>query len=360
MKKARENIARNGILVVAAAFGALNLFDAFWRFGWRTDVSPSCAEYLFDAFSVAVSSSVCWTAFWCAVTMLAGRKAKWILAPAFLAAALMECSCFYAKARFGVDLPGEWLAMLRHTNTRIFAGFVDTAASPLLLAGGAVFIVWIGAIVHSIWRAEYPGISRRTLVALPVCAAMAVFTYKGNETYVTFLIGGLKQYSYGQTIAETCGNNGLPERLDTTVPFEELPDCVFVVGESSSRRNWSLYGYPRKTTPQMEKLRDAGELVVFTDVLGVSYTTWDALSILMTDLRTGYTKAGGWTLAGAYDRAGYNTLHFANHITSDALSSVLYMVFNGSRRRYFREQISQSLPMGGVLTMGCCHSCGMS
>lgn len=40
---------------------------------------------------------------------------------------------------------------------------------------------------------------------------------------------------------------------------------VVVLGESSSRDNWSLYGYKRKTTPKLDAL--ANELVVFRDAV---------------------------------------------------------------------------------------------
>jgi heptose-I-phosphate ethanolaminephosphotransferase len=46
---------------------------------------------------------------------------------------------------------------------------------------------------------------------------------------------------------------------------------VVVVGESASRRHWSLYGYSKKTTPRLDAL--APELVVFRDVVATCVST---------------------------------------------------------------------------------------
>ncbi|WP_336145581.1 sulfatase-like hydrolase/transferase, partial [Klebsiella pneumoniae] len=40
---------------------------------------------------------------------------------------------------------------------------------------------------------------------------------------------------------------------------------VLVIGESTNRQRMSLYGYPRNTTPELDKLRD--QLAVFNNVI---------------------------------------------------------------------------------------------
>lgn len=55
-----------------------------------------------------------------------------------------------------------------------------------------------------------------------------------------------------------------------------------VIGESTSRWNWQLYGYPRQTTPELSRL--APDLLVFGDVLSAASGTVSALRHMLTPL----------------------------------------------------------------------------
>ena len=55
---------------------------------------------------------------------------------------------------------------------------------------------------------------------------------------------------------------------------------ILIIGESANRDNWSLYGYPRNTTPKLDALRK--EIVVFRDVISPAAFTQDALKMLLT------------------------------------------------------------------------------
>jgi len=52
-------------------------------------------------------------------------------------------------------------------------------------------------------------------------------------------------------------------------------DVVLLIGESSTRWNWSLYGYPRQTTPRMDAQRQ--RLIVFTDAISTHSHTVPAI-----------------------------------------------------------------------------------
>ncbi|HUH48814.1 MAG TPA: sulfatase-like hydrolase/transferase, partial [Mycoplana sp.] len=61
----------------------------------------------------------------------------------------------------------------------------------------------------------------------------------------------------------------------------EAPKTVaLVIGESSNRMNWSLYGYSRKTTPQLDALRN--DLVVFQDVVSSFGNTITEMTRMLT------------------------------------------------------------------------------
>jgi heptose-I-phosphate ethanolaminephosphotransferase len=65
---------------------------------------------------------------------------------------------------------------------------------------------------------------------------------------------------------------------------------VVVIGESSRRRSWSLYGYPRPTTPLLDAMRD--ELFVFDDATTNATVTMFSLALALT--RAGPTS---WDVA---------------------------------------------------------------
>lgn len=62
---------------------------------------------------------------------------------------------------------------------------------------------------------------------------------------------------------------------------------VFVIGESSNRNDWSLFGYSRETTPKLEKLRD--NLILFPDTV----SSFGSTDIEVTRILTGATHALG-------------------------------------------------------------------
>jgi heptose-I-phosphate ethanolaminephosphotransferase len=54
---------------------------------------------------------------------------------------------------------------------------------------------------------------------------------------------------------------------------------LVVIGETASRRHWSLYGYERNTTPKMEALRD--ELIVFSNVISEQVGTQESIRSIL-------------------------------------------------------------------------------
>ena len=55
---------------------------------------------------------------------------------------------------------------------------------------------------------------------------------------------------------------------------------VLVIGESDTRHNWSLYGYGRKTNPELETMRD--RLLVFRDVVAADASTVGSITRMLT------------------------------------------------------------------------------
>jgi heptose-I-phosphate ethanolaminephosphotransferase len=87
---------------------------------------------------------------------------------------------------------------------------------------------------------------------------------------------------------------------------------VFVLGESTTRLDWSLYGYPRETNPELSAL--GGELVRFEDVVTGYAGTSGAMRLLLTPADISRpdlweTEPDILTMAR---RAGYRTFWISN------------------------------------------------
>ncbi len=77
------------------------------------------------------------------------------------------------------------------------------------------------------------------------------------------------------------GNAQIPPLQNLHDKNADLPaTLVLVIGESTNRQHMSLYGYPRKTTPQLDAMKD--ELLVFKQVVGPRPYTIEALQQVLT------------------------------------------------------------------------------
>jgi heptose-I-phosphate ethanolaminephosphotransferase len=140
------------------------------------------------------------------------------------------------------------------------------------------------------------------------------------------------------------------KELTTTVyqgPSQQT--IVFVIGESLTRNNMSLYGYERKTTPSLDTLRD--ELFVFKDVISGSYMT--ASSIIRMLSPASILQPDNWknnpNIIQLAKAAGYKTYWISNQMAYDGWATLLA---NQTDKAIFTnrgDMISESSYDGAVL-----------
>jgi len=81
-----------------------------------------------------------------------------------------------------------------------------------------------------------------------------------------------------ESLASTAGDESLASMHLTAAADGKT--VVFVIGESDTRKDWSLYGYPRKTNPELEKHKD--DLVVFRDVISADGSTIGSITKMLS------------------------------------------------------------------------------
>jgi len=144
-----------------------------------------------------------------------------------------------------------------------------------------------------------------------------------------FLFLPLEYLKWSRNVEET---RMLQEKLAAAVSDPEIESIryvgegprtvVFVLGESTTRLNWSLYDYPRRTNPELSAL--GKELVRFDDVVTGYAGTMGALRLLLTSADLSHPdlwekKPNLLTIAR---KAGYKTFWISNNGGRTGLPSV--------------------------------------
>lgn len=107
-----------------------------------------------------------------------------------------------------------------------------------------------------------------------------------------------------------------------TIKSRELCDLIFITGESASRRHHSLYGYPLRTTPELDSMADS--LIVFSDAIGSSTATAFNMNRILTFISDA-EGASDWmdspSIFSVMSHAGYSTAWISNQERSGTLSN---------------------------------------
>lgn len=138
--------------------------------------------------------------------------------------------------------------------------------------------------------------------------------------------------------------NNMNSNVKLTENKSDIPNVVFILGESTSRRHMSLYGYDLPTTPKLDEMKAKGELYVFNDVISPHAYTIGSLREMFTFHN--YESSNKWyetnNLFDVLNEAGYTTYWLSNQETSGEWANVAlayanrcsYKEFTGVRQSY--------------------------
>ncbi len=112
---------------------------------------------------------------------------------------------------------------------------------------------------------------------------------------------------------------------------------VLVIGESTSTKHMSLYGYPRKTTPELDALRDAKQITVFKDVVAPRPYTIETLQQVLTfadELHPDLYLTQP-SLMNMMKQAGYKTFWITNQQTISKRNTMLVNFSQQTDEQYY-------------------------
>lgn len=108
---------------------------------------------------------------------------------------------------------------------------------------------------------------------------------------------------------------------------------VVLIGESSSRHHWGLYGYFRNTTPRLSAIEN--DLFVFRDAISPFGRTTLSVSAALTC--SDVPGAGDIPLMTVFRQAGFETVWLSNQSTVDDSNMIVRLVSGADRKIYLNK-----------------------
>ncbi len=137
----------------------------------------------------------------------------------------------------------------------------------------------------------------------------------------------------------------LPESFTSQLQHEKQKLIgVFVIGESANRNHWGLYGYPRATTPELEKLQN--EIYIYKDVISPHAQTGPSLCYMLTSASLQNKKNMQYSLIKILKECGFSVNLVSNQDNWGTFdSSISLLTAACDNRIYIRRSEMLYTPM---------------
>lgn len=267
----------------------------------------------------------------------------------------------YLRLNLHTVLNPTLLGMVWDTNFAELKEFANSHIYLLICWGGFLVLLVLGVAWAWSARLAWEGSSRRFVIfTAPVVLAL-IFEYQPSkaldnqvpdlfqETLPAWLSPWTQLYpfsgltAYLQLLEEARLRRVLRQsisgfRFNIASLAKQMPKhIVLVLGESSRRDRWSLYGYQRPTTPELQKEK---QLIVFSDVVSISNATRSAVPALMS--RAPLQRPDGLpslqpepSLVQLFKQLGYRTVWLSNQTNSGSEDTPLSFIAADADKRVF-------------------------
>ncbi|HJR30050.1 MAG TPA: phosphoethanolamine transferase CptA [Pseudomonas sp.] len=211
------------------------------------------------------------------------------------------------------------LAFLAHT---AFAYFLWTRVRAVYLPRGQALIAATAILLAVV---GYP------LIKQTARTGSLASGFEKFETRIEPAVPWQMAVAYHRYLDTLAGMQDMLDSASKIPPLKNLTDSmanqpatlVLVIGESTNRQRMSLYGYPRETTPELDKLKD--QLAVFNNVITPRPYTIEALQQVLTfaDEENPDLYLTTPSLVSMMKQAGYKTFWITNQQTMTKRNTML-------------------------------------
>lgn len=205
---------------------------------------------------------------------------KWIKVLCLLYGLIYAVLNYFCISTYKCMLSGDFIEIIAGTNPDEATEFFRTFVSwwDVIMFVGVIIIVPIVycKLLHNkvilTWRKSILPLSLLFISVAGLCHNFGMITHEvkgGNNWNFKFdEIVDLREHP----------TNPVLEEVDSIHP----QNIVVILGESFSKNHSSLYGYDRETNPLLNRMKEAGNLIVFDHVTAPAPSTTKAFKFLLT------------------------------------------------------------------------------
>jgi heptose-I-phosphate ethanolaminephosphotransferase len=242
---------------------------------------------------------------------------------------------------------GAIIALL-DTNPNETAGFLKDYVS---WQNGIVLALLLSSIIFFTWKIKAFNNTKSLEILRQISFVVLIFAlYRGVYHFPAnkYQLSSYNVYSLYKSAKDDIEQLDMINRRkfskfdNITSVFEgKKQTFVIVIGESSSRRHFSLYGYHQNTNPFLEKIKD--ELFLFDNVVSSHPQTLTSLQKALSfaefeNMDALYDKG---SIINFFNDAGFKTFWFSNQFAGGAHDSYTAIIASDTSRVMFSKEVNQ-------------------
>lgn len=283
-RKLLANVYLRTLLAILLAYGAA--YAALSLVGAPTRIASV------NGLSILIAALPVW-----GLAMLAGRHARFGYWLYFIWAMIWVIDFFavgFTYWRYGLPIESpvvvEAVSNANSQETTEYAGEVVLFAAPLAIIV-PLFAYALMRIVRGLGR-HFENVRMPRWVALTVGLLLVVVPFAAYTNHVVARSDPVMRWTtfYSKTrqqeidrvklVADRTEAARNAQNWDPQYALDGRRTLVLVIGESSNRSDWSLFGYQRETTPKLQAIRD--RLILFPDTVSSFGSTLGEIIRMLT------------------------------------------------------------------------------
>ena len=279
--------------------------------------------------------------------LLTGRRIAQILISLLLILqGILVVFSFFLSLKFSLPLDGDAFLVLAESSPREALEFCSAFLDLKLLLGIFLYLSLLIAAVCLLWKStlkrKIPLFVIALLFMLPQLINTVRFSIRGDyddiydKNSLSMLIVNLSTLHKDHAkLINMARKPELPTGIRHATPNEKFL-AVLVIGESATRFHHSIYGYPRCTSPEMERRRN--ELLIYDDVISGYAHTVQALRYLLTTEEIANKNDFRYSMFDVFKAAGFRILFYSNQSRWGKYDTpITLMTTHADERCYLQE-----------------------
>lgn len=249
---------------------------------------------------------------------------------------------------FEMKLTGDMLMMILGSSPGEMTGFgCQLLVKPVfwicLISFVAILCLIILLCRHSKQKTTESLVSHVLGLFFLVCSILICFFVRNplaRTTHLPFYQQCFQKYGDYSVLARfmKADRRIQPADVIRTYKYETSPFVCVVIGESATRDAWSLYGYPRETTPEMEKIKD--ELIIYKNVTACAAQTTEVMRYFLTCATPEDPSDFRFTLPNLLVCGGYSAALYSNQEHWGKFDGPISMLFHAcSPKVYIKHDL---------------------